>query len=397
MNIKILKNFENYEDCKATMLNENLVLEKVYSDIENSGLKKIRYILLDISDNSRREILPQYDKYNIGDVKNVSSSSDYIYFFTFNQDGDDSFEIRLMRYNIITGEHEIIFKYSDDITMYSIVKKLKVFVLNEFYLLVQQEYLKTNAAENCSGFFKFESFLYNINDQKIYSVVDENLSTNGINDIIPVSENLCIMKTGFPLLQDNRYSLLEKEEVSVEAVSLVNIGQLISDILIMQTSITFDTIDQAYYNKTIPYIEVQDNYLIYSVTDTIENYEEVVFYNINDKESTRCINKNVFKMEDLAKHYIINDEPYICISKATGIEFVNLKKAKIEYKFEENLKLETVEKNMFIFSGKSEKGLLRKSYHYCEVYDLQQNMILREKGDYFECKCFGDNLYLFII
>lgn len=131
MNIKILKNFENYEDCKATMLNENLVLEKVYSDIENSGLKKIRYILLDISDNSRREILPQYDKYNIGDVKNVSSSSDYIYFFTFNQDGDDSSEIRLMRYNIITGEHEIIFKYSDDITMYSIVKKLKVFVLKD--------------------------------------------------------------------------------------------------------------------------------------------------------------------------------------------------------------------------------------------------------------------------
>lgn len=397
MNIKILKNFENYENCKATMLNENLVLEKVYSDIENSGLKKIRYILLDISDNSRREILPQYDKYNIGDVKNISSSSDYIYFFTYTSDDKEASEIKLMRYNIISGKHEVIFVFNDDITMYSIVKRLKIFVLNEFYLLVQQEYLKTNSNEKCSGFFKFDSFLYNINDQKIYSVVDENLSTNGINDIIPISENQCVIKTGFPLLQDSRFSLLEKDEVSVEAVSIINIGQLISDILIMQTSITFDTIDQAYYNKTIPYIDVQDNYLIYSVTDNIENFEEIVFYNLTDKEITKCINKNVYEMKDLARHYIINDEPYICISKTTKTEFINLKKAKIEYKFEENLKLETVEKNMFIFSGTNEKGLIRKPYSYCEIYDSQQNTLLREKGDYFECKCFGDNLYLFII
>lgn len=396
MDIKILKNFENYENCKATIISENIVLEKVYVETDDPGLKKIRYILLNVSDNSRREVLPQYDKYNIGDVKNISPSCEYIYFFNCNRDLGENTEIRLMRYSITTGRHEIMFKFTDDIAMYSVAKRLKVFIMNEYYLLIQHEYLKTNLAENYSGFFKFESFLYSINENKFYPVVDENISNNGINDIIGVSENQCIIKTGFPLLEDDRYSLMEKEEVSVEAVSLVNIGQLLSDIIIMQTSITFDTIEQAYYTKTIPYIDTREDYLIYSVTDTVDNYEEVIFYNIPEKKVTKCINKNVFKTEDLARAFVINDEPYICITKQGGIEFIDLKKAKIEYKFDSRLHLENVIKSMFILTGENEKGLLRKAYNFCEVYDTQFNVILKEKGQYFDCKNFGDILYLFI-
>lgn len=394
MDIKILKNCENY---KNILIGNNLVLEMVETESEFAGIRKIRYIIFDTENNTRKEMLPYIDKHNLGIIKNVSVSSDYIYFFNCSKIKGDKVHINLLRYNFITEQVESMFAFEDDITIYSVAKRMKVFVLNDFYLIVQHESLKTNKSETYSGFFEFRSFLYNYKEQQFYSIVDENITANGIDDMIPISESQCVMKTGFSLLEDDRYTELEKDEVSVEAVSFVNIGQLISDILIMQKNITIDSIEQAYYNKTIPYVEMKDGYLIYSVVDNIEKSEEIIFYNLTTKETVNCINKNVFRCSDLARHFIIGGEPYICISKDKGTEFVNLKKAKLEFKFGSELKLESVINNVFILSGISEKSLLRKAAPFFEVYGYpQQNVILHEKGECFEYMGCDDKLYLFV-
>lgn len=394
MDIKVLKNCENY---KNRLLSEGIVLQTAETESRYDGISKIRYIIFDIDSNTRKEILPQIDKYNLGIIKNVSVNSEYIYFFNCTDIENDKVHINLLRYNYITEQTESMFTFEDEITIYAAVKRLKIFVLNDFYLIVQHEYLKSNMHDTYAGFFEYRSFLYNYKDQQFYSIVDENMVANGIYDMLPISENLCIMKTGFNLLEDSRYLEMEKDEVSVESVSFVNIGQLISDILIMQTNITVDTVEQSYYNKTIPYIELSDGYLIYSVVDNFEKSEEVIFYNINTKETANCINKNVYKLSDLAKHFIIGGEPYICISKETGTEFVNLKKAKIEFKFDSRLSLETVINNVFILSGVSEKGIIRKPAPFLEAYGFpQQNLILHEKGECFDYMSYGDILYLFL-
>lgn len=394
MDIKILKNCENY---KNILLNNNLVLEMIETESEFDGIKKTKYIIFDTENNTRKEILPQINKHNLGIIKNVSINSNYIYFFNCSKIKGDKVQINLLRYNFINGNSENMFSFEDDITIYSVAKRMKIFVLNDFYLIVQHESLKTNKKETYSGFFEFRSFLYNYKEQQFFSIVDENIISNGIEDMIPISESQCVMKTGFSLLEDNRYMELDKDEVSVEAVSFVNIGQLISDILIMQKNITIDSIEQSYYNKTIPYIELKEGYLIYSVLDNIERSEKVIFYNLSTKETVNCINKNVFKYSDLARHFIIGGEPYICISKNRGTEFVNLKKAKLEFKFGSELRLESVINNVFILSGISEKSLLRKASPFFEVYGYpQQNVILHEKGECFEYMGCDDKLYLFV-
>ena len=173
-----------------------------------------------------------------------------------------------------------------------------------------------------SDFFKFDQRLYNLKDNTEYDITDENFNNNGISYIIPISENQCVIKTGFSLLKDNRYNMLEKKECSLESVSFVNISQMISDLVITDNAITLDTIDQAFYTTTIPYIKKEGNYLIYSCVNNATKEEEVKFYNLSNNEVRSCINQDVIRFSDLAKAYVINSEPYICIDKDKEYSFL---------------------------------------------------------------------------
>lgn len=397
MDIKILKNFENYEKYSNTMIRDNLVLERIELPKNDAGMGRVKYILFDVSNNSKKEIMPQVDKYDLGTIKNVSENSEYVYFFKCNHIKDSTSQITLMRYNHTNEDREEIFTFEDDMTLYSVAKRLHVFILNDNYLFIQHEYMKTNRSENCQGFFEFQSFLYNYKDQQFYSVVDENLSANGISDMIPLSDGNCLIKTGYDLLTDDRYNYLEKDEVTVENISIVNISQLVSDILIMQTNILMNSIETAYYDVTIPSVEVKGKYIIYSKLNNKTHEEEVIFYDTESKEITNCINKNVISIENMAKRFIIGEEPYICVIKKEAIEFVNLKKAKIEFKFDASLDLLSVVNDMFVFSGVSKKFILKSEHSFFQVYGYpQKNLILKEKGECFEVRSYEDTLYLFV-
>lgn len=396
MDIKILK--KNVKDSKCTnkVIGKNLILEEVESGKEVTGVIKLKYVLFDTESNIRKEILPEIKKYSLGIIKNLSFKSDFLYFFTYDLNDDGKYQIRMMRYNYISGLYESVFAFEDDLSMYLNSKRLKIFVLNEAYMIVQHEYRKSNRIGTYSGFFEFKSFLYNNNNQKFYSIADKNISDNGIDDIMLISETHCAIKTGVSLLEDNRFGILSENEVHVEGIYFANISQIIADMLIMQKSVSMDEIDRAFYTSTFPYIDVIGNYFVYSKINNIKREEEVIFYDLKTKMITNCINKNVEKPDDLTKKFIIGNEPYIAVKKDTGYEFVDLKKAKRAFKFDKNLHLENVVSDVFIFTGTSEKGLLRKEYNYIEIFGYpQQNTILREKGDLVDIKNYEDNLYIF--
>ncbi len=396
MDIKILK--KNVKDSKCTnkVIGKNLILEEVESGKEVTGVIKLKYVLFDTESNIRKEILPEIKKYSLGIIKNLSFKSDFLYFFTYDLNDDGKYQIRMMRYNYISGLYESVFAFEDDLSMYLNSKRLKIFVLNEAYMIVQHEYRKSNRIGTYSGFFEFKSFLYNNNNQKFYSIADKNISDNGIDDIMLISETHCAIKTGVSLLEDNRFGILSENEVHVEGIYFANISQIIADMLIMQKSVSMDEIDRAFYTSTFPYIDVIGKYFVYSKINNIKREEEVIFYDLKTKMITNCINKNVEKPDDLTKKFIIGNEPYIAVKKDTGYEFVDLKKAKRAFKFDKNLHLENVVSDVFIFTGTSEKGLLRKEYNYIEIFGYpQQNTILREKGDLVDIKNYEDNLYIF--
>ncbi len=379
MEIKILQNtdwrFGNY-------LNDNYVLETTEYDSSFEFIKGIKYFLLDLESNERIEVLPNIEKYNIGEIINVSLNSKYLYFINLIKE-DDYSKICVLRYNIFNKETEIVYSFDDNLEGLNETRRLRLFVINDLYLIFQNEFLILNDSKTYSGFFKFNQKLYNLKDNTEYVIMDENINSNGITDIIPVSENQCVIKTGFSLLEDSRYNMLKKEECSLESISFVNIAQMISDLVIMQNTITLETIDQTFYNKTIAYVKKYGDYIIYSCVNNETKEEEVKFYNIVTNETRTCINQNVVRVSNLAKSFILNNEPYICIVKDKEISFLNLTTNKIERKYNKGLKLCKIFNNMLIFMGINNSVFSKKKKTYFDIISFPQSkLLLHEQSEY---------------
>lgn len=399
MDIKVLKN-KDYHNGR--LLNHNLMLEMVESESRYENINKVIYNIFDLEKSIKYEILPRIEKHNLGEIIQVSTASDYVYFFNaYDNDNTNKQSISIIRYNYKSTKMECVLTLEDDIEEYAEFKKLKIFVLNDMYLLIQHEYLRKNLSETYAGYFDFEIELYNIKDGNRYHVVDENLINNGIDNMISISENLCVAKTGFSMLTDTRYNELTEDEASLEKISFVNIGQLVSDMLIHKNDIVIDTFEQAFYKNTIPYIKKIGDYIIYSKVNIEKREEEIVFYNYITKETRNCINKNVIRCLDLANPCVISEEPYIYIKREHAIDFLNLNTSKINITFDDSRSFMGICNNTFIFKAIMKKGILKKEKECYEIYSYpKKDLLLRE---YDELLGFigvkeekQDTIYLFI-
>lgn len=396
MDIKILKNADG---LKGRIFNGKII-EQSETESEYEGINLIHYYIYDILDGSSREILPSIEKYNIGIVKDCSENTKYLYFANLfcNKDGNKT--ISIIRYDINENVTQSIYSYEDDFMEYPHNKRLRIFIINDLYIFLQKEYLTYNEKKTYAGFFKFEIKFLNLKDDREYTINDSSMVKNGISDLIMVSENQCAIKTGFSLLVDNRYNELEKDEASLETVSLINLGQMISDLLISQDKIVYSVIEQAFYTKTIPYIKKSGDYLIYTIVDNENKQEEVKFYNIHNGETKNCINQDVIRLIDLAKPYVLNNEPYICITKDNKISFLNINSGKVDSVFERDnsdmtQELVRVFDNSLLFCGSTKKKLLKKSRPFIDIYSFpDEELILHENGEYADCIEKDGELYI---
>ena len=276
--------------------------------------------------------------------------------------------------------------------------RIKLFIINDLYIIIQNEYLVQNSTETYAGFFKFDQKIYNLKDNVAYEISDENFNLNGISNIIPISENQCLIKTGFSLLKDNRYNMLNKDECTLESLSFVNIGQMISDLLITKNAITVDTIEQAFYTKTIPYVKKCDNYIIYSCVNNETKEEEVKFYNLLTNDIRSCINQDVIRISNLAKAYVINSEPYICISKEKEYSFLNLTTNKVEKKYNKGNKLCKILDNILIFSGINKSLFSKKTKPFFDMVTFPQTkLLLHEQKEYIDGFITDNNIIYVIV
>lgn len=393
MNIRIVKK----SGClKGIILNNGLLMETVYSSSKYENINSVQYFFYDCENNTKEEMLPGIEKYEVFKIKNMKKTSLEIFYTTIEELENGKVRITLNKFNIEKQESSHIYSYDDEIVQYTDYKRIRIFILNEFYILVQNEYIRYNLTETYKDYLEFEQFLLSVKDQKLIPVLDENLKRNGIERIKTISENLCVIKTGFSLMKDKRYSILDKNEVSVEGISFVNLSQLVSDIILGQKNIAFDTIDQAYYTDTFSYISVKEKYIVYSKVKTKTHEEEVVFYNYEKKESKICINQNVYEEKDLARTFIISKTPYIKIENDKGTSFFNLEKNKFDITFENNVKIETVLNNLFIVT-KEKKKLIGKDTSYIYVYQYpEMKLLLKEKSRYCgKMKSNKGDLYIF--
>lgn len=381
MKIRIVKNSKN---IGKKILFNNTVLRIDKEPTEVGKISKCRYFLYDIEKNKEEEILKEVDKYDLFDIKVVLDEDEYIYFLNIDDITKEKPTFNIYKFDLVKGEYTRVYSFENTMEQYLSYMRTRIFVVNNDFMILQNEFLRANLTEDFEGYFDFELQLYSVLEDKIYKVIDENLSNNGINDIISLDENVCAIKTGFSLLEEERYNRLSKNEVSVEGVSIVNILQLVSDMMIMKNPIVLGAIDQSYYDATIPYIEKNSDFLIYSKVNFEKREEEIVFYNYSKKEAKRCINKNIYSKSDLGNHLVINDDPYVMHIKSTGIEFYNIEKNKVDIKFDDDVVIEAV-KNNFVIVSQKKKGLFcEKNYIMVYKYPLM-NMVHKEKGVYKGC------------
>lgn len=395
MNIRIIK---NAHDLKGNVYSGKFILEKEFSPSEYEGVNQVRYYIYDAEINQKTELLPEWKKYDILRIKSLDKTTQSLYFTAISDRADGMQNIMLYKYDVQSGRLDTVYRYTDDVSQYNDYKRTRVFVLNEFYLLFQNEYIRYNLTETFKGYFEFEQFLYCVKDEKTVQVIDENLRANGIEKIKLLKNNVCVIKTGFNLMTDDRYKNLSKGEASLEKISFVNLGQLVSDILLMQKNIVIDTIDQAYYTETFPYVVVKGNYIVYSKVKTEKHEEEVIFYNCETKETTLCINQNIYSSEDLAWSYVIGQVPYIRLKSKNGTQFYNLIKNKVDIRFPESERVETVVNDMFIVSY-TKKHMIGKDRPMTAVYRYpDQKLLHQEKGEYIGCIATDKNsIYILIL
>ena len=106
---------------------------------------------------------------------------------------------------------------------------------------------------------------------------------------------------------------------------VINIQQFISDLLLEQTHMVIPSIAQAYYDTTLVFAEVQNNYLLYSTFDFNKDEETICFYNLESKEEYTCINKTKTGSSTRANAILINGTPYVKIDKDSKSQFLNLR------------------------------------------------------------------------
>lgn len=394
MNIRILKNTQEFN---GVLLKNNIVLETKFSKSQFNGINAVRYFLYDLETNSREEILPKIKKYNLLNIVDAAWDSKYIYFTNCGvQFGN--IRIKIFRYDYLSKQFDVIYSFVDSLYIIHQQKQIKIFILNDSYFIFQSAHLKSNEKYTFKDFLNFELFLFNIKENSEIKIVDENLSNNGIDSIIPISDTHSVLKTGYSLLTNERFKYLEKEEACVEAISIVNIQQLISDLLLIDSNIDIDTIDQAFFNKTFSYVLVKGDYMVYSSVNFELQEEEIFFYNYITKETRTCINQNVYRSEDLARPYIIENTPYIRLNNQKGTEFFNLDRSKIDIRFDSDVEVSNVIDNIFIVSGMIKKGLVKKYRPYLSIYKYpQMNILHQEKAFYLGgIRTDEENLYIFV-
>ena len=394
MNIRFLAQSEYFNGIH---LKDDIILEKEYEDSKFSNIKKVHYFVYHLEDNIRKEILPRSEKLQVFNITDCQFQSDYIYFTEFDDQYDGNYNLNIIKYNYIDDTYLKIITLKDNLNLYPDKKQIKIYILNESNLIIQRAIPRGNYKDNYAGFFDFSSILFNFVDNKQYKINDENLINNGIEFMIPYNENSCIMKTGYSLFDENKHDLLEKEEAAVETLMVINIQQFISDLLLEQTHMVIPSIAQAYYDTTLVFAEVQNNYLLYSTFDFNKDEETICFYNLESKEEYTCISKTKTGSSTRANAILINGTPYVKIDKDSKSQFLNLETNEVDAVYSNKEKIVFINNNL-IASVNEKKPLFGKEYEYVAIQKFPSTEVLLEEKGYFigAIAANSDTTYIFL-
>lgn len=394
MNIKILKDSQGFD---GVILNHRKAIEIKSQKSQYPGINQERYYIFDLETNVKEEILPKIKKFNIVKIEDSIKDSDFILFSSIVSLEKNNVQIQIIKYYYLTEEYETIHSFTDNLILFPKEKRIRVFPLNDIYVIIQTELLKSNINNNYKGFFDFEISMYNTKENHEIKIVDQNLLSNGIGSLTPISETHNVIKTGYSLFEDRLFEKLLEEEICVESISVINTQQLISDILLNSENLLQETINQAHFTTSFSPIMVREDYLVYSIINFQSKEEDINFYNFLTKENVSCRNQNIEEPENLAKTYVIDNMPYVKLYTERGTEFYNIIRGKVDIIFESDVEVNQYVNNIFIVS-RIIKRTKRKTKSVLSIYKYPGMTLLHdEKALYSGCvNVDKDNIHVFV-
>jgi len=396
VNIRLISKFEN---GKCIPIEEDLILQEIDDNYQLNSFTGKKLYIVDVVNNTRQEILPEVEKYDVVSINNSQSNRDYIFFTTASKVDEDYINISLIQYGISDGSEKIVFSFKENIVELETIKTVKLFILDESYIFVQKEsqlethkplpidLIENDYLNTYTGILEIENYLYCVEDETIIEICDETIGKYGIDKILPIDGNICAIKVGYSILEENLHASVDIEELPKEIIGIINAKQFISDLVLKKEQVFIEKLDQGSENRTFPYMKYREGNIVFSRVDIKNHKEEVVIYEYNSKVTKIRVNNNLVRISDLWHTYIINDSPYLLSEKNDSTELINLNTQKVEWKLGNEYIIKFIKSDIIIVEQHVKKGIFRKesynivAYKYPEIHKV----IFREKAKFVGC------------
>lgn len=400
MDIKLVKNFE---EGVYIPVNEQLLLQIVDHNYRLGRFLGKKIFMLNPVTNERFEILPEIHKYDLAQIGYAAASHDYIVFTSAKSINETKVEVIFYRYDISSGESYIIHSVTVDINKLGSVIQLKVFALDDNYCIFEQvEYSRENLSSTgllSNGMGTHKLLLKEVRENKELLLENSAVAKSGIEKIIPLSGNICIIKIGSPILEEMMFSDMDfGSQEQKEIVGIVNIKQFISELLLNQDNGFIEVLDEGSSEITFPYIRQYDNEIVYSKVDVAKKIEEVIIYDYESKVKKVRLNSNITKVSDLSHTYIIDGTPYIIKNTDKNTKLINLNTQKTEIKLSGEVRIKFIRKDLIVTQRHVKKMFfMRKESYYIEVfrYPDMHHPIFTTRAKYKDCIAFYEDLLIF--
>ena len=319
---------------------------------------KVSYYLYNVNNDVKEELLPEFDKYMAASFFTGEKQSNEIFFFHIEYSAFPNATFYIFSYDYKHQLCKEVYRFEDNLKLYESDKKIDLFILNSNYFILQFRNIKSKGNSKVKQYVRFESFLYDRSNRMIFEINDNRIKTSGIYQMLPVSNNVCAVRLGYNLIDDNRYKSMTKSDAVTETIGLFSISQLISDILLKLPTFSMEVVDEVFWNKTFSSIKVCGKYVIFSRISMENKSQEIFFYQYVSKETLMLLNKNPYSPESLMA-CVLQKNPYIVKERRKYIEFYNINRNNVEVKLPSGTKILDIQ-NDILFLASKKKGLFAK-------------------------------------
>lgn len=405
MGIKLIRNF-NDGICRP--IEDSLILKISNGSKSKGNFSQKNYSIVDVESNSKQEILPEIEKYDVYDLVDLTTLKGYIYFSTIDEISTDAYiqesgelsdtdvKASLMRYSIADGTATSIYESvypSHELSH----QKIQVVVLDESYILVQIQENIHHKADVGRSRLK-DIFLYDTVNKTQMQVSDELLSKFGFESMLLIDVNICAIKIGLSNYEYKMFGILDGVCDGEEKIAVINVRQFLSDLVLGKEQLPYEFLAEADYGETFPYMKLAGGYLLYSRADLKQQREELVVWDNVNRISKVRVNDDLSRISKKTQLYLLKDTLYFVQQDSKGTRLINLNTQKIEWRLSNEYKIVTIVNDLVVISRHVTKGFFRKESDYVLVYQYPNvtDYVLKEKSKWTGCMVTAnDDLLIF--